>query len=171
MPLHEFYPGARFLHLHRDGPEAALSMREHPVYRLWVAMMYGGAMIDPAHPPEPGPAGEDPVRDLLETRPAVELFGRYWTDLIARGFRAIGGLDRDQYMAVPFEDLVAEPVDSLRRVADFFELDSRPRDWAERAAGLVRGIPPTRFDGLADDERERLAESCRIGQQLLGRAE
>ena len=31
--LHERFPGARFVHMHRNGPDCALSMSRHPVFR------------------------------------------------------------------------------------------------------------------------------------------
>ena len=38
--LNASFPKARFLHLHRDGYETALSMRGHHAYRLPIALMY-----------------------------------------------------------------------------------------------------------------------------------
>ena len=173
--LHDFFPNARFLHLHRDGCEAALSMREHHVYRLWVSLMFGDAEAANAAIEKYGvgdPAGaDDPITQLLESRPPVEYFGRYWTQLIARGFRALSRLDAKQYLEVRFEDLVARPAEVLVDVADFFALGAEDEGWIDRAAALVRGIPATRFDGLAVDERECLADSCRVGRQLLGQVD
>jgi putative sulfotransferase len=174
--LHDFFPNARFLHLHRDGCEAALSMREHHVYRLWVSLMFGGeaeaanAAIEKYGGGDPA-GSDDPITQLLESRPPVEYFGLYWTQLIARGFRALSRLDANQYLEVRFEDLVACPAEVLADIADFFALEAEDDGWIERAVALVRGIPPTRFDGLASDERERLADSCRVGRQLLGQVD
>jgi hypothetical protein len=39
--LVDFFPDARFVHIHRDGPEAALSMREYAPSRVGVAIMNG----------------------------------------------------------------------------------------------------------------------------------
>jgi putative sulfotransferase len=173
--LHDFFPNARFLHLHREGPETALSMREHHIYRLWVSLMYGSldevgltnadlAELDRRIPP----GSEDPIQQLLETKPPVEYFGRYWSDLVIQGFRALSRLNADQYLELRFEDVVSKPKQTLRVICDFFELDTEHDDWIDRAAGLVRGIPPTRFDKLPAEEQARLSEACRAVQQLLG---
>lgn len=195
--LNEFFPDSRFLHLHRDGPEAALSMREHPAFRLAVFLIYqlaanpGGASdlgemdlnavpegIDPiaqavhlgeidwSAPPRPG----DPISRILDSRPAVEFFGRYWTDQLIHGVRCLTRIDADQYLDVRFEDLVSKPKEVLRLTCDFFELDPDADGWIDRAAALVRGIPPTRFEKLAKDEQERLTRACVVGRQLLDRA-
>ena len=174
--LHECFPRARFLHLHRDGPEAALSMREHHAYRLPISLLYQAptddgvpaselGAFDPGARPHPG----DAISRILASRPPAEYFGRYWTDQIVRGFRALGRLDADQYLEIRFEDLVASPREVLRAIARFFALDPDRDGWIDRAAALVRSVPPTRFDQLRADERERLAEACRAGRQLLGR--
>ena len=173
--LHAFFPEARFLHLHRDGPETALSMRGHHAYRLPISLLYGAPVddgtplaelgeIDLHAPPDPA----DPISRILASRPPAEYFGRYWTDQVVRGFRALVRLRPEQYLELRFEDLVARPVDALRSVGEFFELAS-DRDWIASAAALVRGVPPTRFEKLAGEEQLRLAEACRAGRQLLGR--
>ncbi len=195
-PLNDFFPNARFLHIHRDGAEAALSMREHPAFRLAVPLIYqlsadpeGGVRLgdinldagpkptDPiaravkldeinlGAPPDP----TDPISRILASRPPIEYFGRYWTDQIIHGFRCLKRLNADQYLEVRFEDLIATPAEVLRTISDFFALDSHRDGWIERAAALVQGTPPLRFDKLAKDEQERLAQACWTGSQLLER--
>ena len=43
--LADAFPEACFLHIHRDGPEAALSMREHHAYRLPISVLYGMTFV------------------------------------------------------------------------------------------------------------------------------
>lgn len=162
--LNALFPGARFLHIHRAGEEAALSMREHHVFRLGISLMYG---LKPtgAEPVEEG----DPFAQLLESRPPVEYFGRAWTDQLLRGFRALRKIGADQYREVRFEDLVAHPGEVLDEVAGFLELPDPRGPWRERAIAAVRGVPKARSEALPDDERERLAQACRPGNLLLGR--
>ncbi len=173
--LHGFFPDARFLHLHRDGRETALSMREHHAYRLPISLLYdaptdAGVPVSELGPLDlhatPDPA--DPVSQILASRPPVEYFGRYWADQLARGYRALRRLDADRYLEIAFEELVAEPRTTLERIAGFLDLGTGG-DWVPRAAALIRGIPPTRFGELSPDEQVRLAEACRTGQQLVGR--
>jgi len=164
--LNALFPGARFLHIHRRGEEAALSMREHHVFRLGISLMYD-------LPLDPGPAsseGEpDRITQLLESRPASEYFGRAWSEQLLRGFRGIAALDADQYREVSFEDLIASPREVLVEIANFLELPDRRGAWLDRAALLVTGMPPTRAEELETAERERLEQVCRPGNTLLGR--
>ena len=175
--LHRAFPDARFLHIHRDGHETALSMREHAAYRLAISFLFqlqseGEPSIDELRALETGrtPDRSDPISRMLASRPPVEYFGRYWTQELTRGFRAATKLDAGQYMEVRFEDMIAHPQETLRAIAAFFELDPEAGRWTDRAAALIRGVPPTRFDTLAREEQDRLADACRPGMQLLGRA-
>lgn len=174
--LHEFFPEARFLHLHRDGPETALSMREHHAYRLAISLVFqlspdaGTSHAELGKLDPGGPAdAKDRITQLLESQPPAEYFGRYWSQELVHGFRALAGLNADQYLEVRFEELISSPGPVLRVIGDFFEFGDDRHGWIDRAAGLVRGIPPTRFDKLPADEQERLSEACRVGMQLLGR--
>jgi len=173
--LHGMFPDARFLHLHRDGPETALSMREHAAYRLAIHFVYekprdSEPSIDELRALETGKASDDPITRILESRPPLEYFGGYWSQELQHGMRAAANLAAEQYMEVRFEDLVSAPKDTLRTISEFFDLDPDVEDWRDSAAALVRGIPPTRFDKLSLDEQVRLAEACQPGMELLGRA-
>ena len=154
--LHEVFPKAKFLHLHRDARETALSMREHPAYRLAVSLLYEPSKMQ----------SEDWITEILETRPPIELFGRYWSAQVESGLQALPKLQSNQYCRIRFEDLVKRPIDVLGTVSEFLELG--PDDgWIERAASLIRSIPPTRFDKLPPEERTRLTEACRPGEERL----
>jgi hypothetical protein len=174
--LHELFPHARFLHLHRDGPETALSMREHHAYRLAVTLLFqieGQGVPSIAElrglDPQAKPTPDDPISQILRSEPPVEYFGRYWSQELEHGYRAVHRLGTDQYLEVSFEELVARPHQTLRTIASFFDLDSDGA-WIERASRMVRGQPPTRFETLSPVEQERLTEACAPGMQLLRRA-
>lgn len=140
--LYAFFPQARFLHVHRDGHEASLAMREHPLDRL--------AIADP--------------------RPFAAHCGRYWTEQIVRGYRGLRRLNADQYSEIRFEDLCSDPARTLQAVAEFFDLPTQGDDWVARAVPLANGTPPRLFDQLSADEQHSLAEACHPGMLLLGRA-
>jgi hypothetical protein len=167
--LRDLFPDAAFLHIHRDGPEAALSMREHHAYRLPIAILY-----QPGVPPEfdlhAAPDARDPISRILASRPPVDYYGRYWSDQVVNGSRAIAGIGPDRYREVRFEDLVDDPATVLAGICEFFALDAGRDGWIERAAARVRGTPPLRSPLLPDDERALLEAVCRPGQELLGRA-
>jgi len=170
------FPEARFLHLHRDGAEVALSMREHHAYRLPICFLYDAPVASGRHVSELGPIvlraaprGDDPISQILAARPPAALFGRYWCDQISAGLAVLPRLRPDQVLALGFEQLLAAPETELARIERFFALPPDP-GWTARAAALVRGVPPLRAPALPEAERAALARACAPGMALLGRA-
>ena len=82
---------------------------------------------------------------------------------------ALAKLDAEQYLDVRFEDLVTRPKEVMQQISAFFDLPSADPDWIDRAAQIVKGSPPTRFDELPASDREALQNECRSGQLLLER--
>ena len=167
------FPDARFVHLHREGEEASLSMREHAAFRLAISIVYG---LDPEvdlatalSAVTPVEGRDDPVARMLARRPHAAHFGTFWSDQLATGFRGVAQLRPEQYMEVSFEDLVDRPGVTMRRIATFFEMDLERDGWIERAASMVRGRAAARAPELPAEERARLSEVCRAGNRLLGR--
>jgi len=160
--LATLYPLARFVHIHRDGHEAALSIREHPFFRLGVSLLMNlFPDIDDV---------DTAVTQAIDTPPPCWAVGRYWSDQVLRGFRALPLLDSSQFLQVRFEDIVADPGAALADIADFFELDE-DLEFVDRGSALVRGVPARRFPDLSAAEQQELRDACRPGQFLLGRAE
>jgi hypothetical protein len=175
--LARLFPDARFVHIHRDGREAALSMREYAVLRVAVAVMNGLAgEIEYTHEALNRLEREDgaAIDRLLATRSPIELYGRYWSDQIANGDRARSRLPPEVFLDVRFEDLVTHPTESLTRIAAFLDLprdDGTGRDaWIARAAALSYGLPKLRAPELPAEEYARLEASVRDAMRLVGRA-
>jgi len=153
----------KIVHLVRDGAEVALSMREHPFYRLAVQLVYG------IMPPGIDPDDEDAVVDgWLTAHPPVELYGRYWSDQLEHGAEALESLGPDRLLTLRFEAVVADPVPAMEQLIDFLELPADP-GCAERAAALVRGVPPRRTSELSSSELGGLLLACDRGQAVLSR--
>jgi len=174
--LVEQFPDARFLHIHRDGPETALSMVHHAAYRLPTSLIYDAPLDDGSRLADLGPldlhaapTGHDAISRVLASRPPPALFGRYWCDQVLHGYRAVRKLDADRYAEVRFEELVERPREVLAEIAGFLAVPDGG-DWIERAAALVRAVPVRRAPELRGPERAALEAACRPGQVLLGRA-
>ena len=172
--LRSCFPEARFVHLHRSGPEVALSMREHHAYRLPISLLYDAPLDDGTRVLDHGPLDfaalpqdADAISRILASRPPPEYFGRYWADQIQVGVAAMEGLGPDRLQTVRFEDLVARPRETVAQIARFFELPEAPSGWLDEARDLVTGIPPTRLEGLSAAEKAALHDACRPAEELL----
>lgn len=172
--LYKTFPKARFLHLHRDGREVALSMREHHAYRLPICLMYDAPLDDGSRIADLGPIdfegqpdGQDPISRILSSRPSPEYFGRYWSDQIQAAIPTLQTLGSDQLLTLAFEDLVRSPRKFLPLIADFFDLPSAAPNWVDDAAGLIHGIPRPRYGQLSAQEKAPLDAACQPVSSML----
>lgn len=164
--LVRLFPDSRIVHLHRDGREVALSMRNHALYRLAVQLHYG-LVPEGVDPTDTSPEGTDRlVRGWLDGTPPVELYGRYWSDQVVRGCEAARAVPGLRLTTIAFEDLVGRPADVLPVVGDALSLGADD-GFVARAAALVRGVPPTRAGDLGPAERAALDAACRPGELAL----
>jgi hypothetical protein len=173
--LVDLFPKGRYLHLHRDGRESALSMREHAAFRYRVAFLYEipdeeGVQFSfmRTYDPTQGASDSQHLTDILEARAPVEFFGRYWSAQLETGRAAIAKLDSSQYLEMSFEDLIDDTLGSLARLVEFFELPGDRSQAHKRAAALIRGHPETRFDRISVSQQGALDEACTPGMLQLG---
>ena len=109
-------------------------------------------------PHGPLPDNDDPeaaVTEVIETPPPCWAVGRYWSDQVLRGFKALPDLDRAQYLQVRFEDLLRKPATVV---------SGSPSSWTSTrmlispsaAAALGARRPHQRFGDLDPDEQAEL---------------
>ncbi|MFD7299580.1 sulfotransferase family protein [Streptomyces pharetrae] len=182
--LREHFPDARYLHIVRDGRDTALSMSRHNGFRMAAVVMALHLTLghDPYAEPPAGPAERDlraVPEELVPFLPErfdaeavrdyhipTSLFGTYWSDEMQRGMAAMAALPPQNVLHVWYEDLLAAPGESLRRIADFLGPGFVDEDWADRCAAKV-GTPASTWRDLPDAEREELDRACAPGFSVL----
>jgi putative sulfotransferase len=168
--LFHTFPDARFVHIHRDGDEAALSMLEHAHFRQVVSYHY-----DPPSDEEVrrtalhlDPEDNDPFRRRTEGPQDVRRFADYWSYQIAHGYSVMPKINPANLMEVRFEDLLADPSGTLQAIAGFFGMPD-DEGWIDRALKQIRRDVPLRAPDLSPEQQQGLREGCYIGRLLLGR--
>lgn len=172
--LIELFPNARFLHLHRNPLDVALSMKTHHHMRLFAFKHYGlrtrsglawsdleAGDFDDSRPMSPH------LREIFDHDVPLEIFLKDWNEMMLRAFASVKHLAPEQYAEVTFEDLVAGPQQSLRGIVEFFELPDRPGWTDEGAAMLVPGKAGNASP--SPEQRAMIEEHCHAGLVLLGR--
>lgn len=96
--LHSLFPHAKFVHIIRDGRDVALSL------------------LDWAH------ESKGPGRLGLWKEEPVGLSALWWRWQVESGYLDGGSLPSDLYLEVPYEGLVSEPRETLRRIVHFLGL-------------------------------------------------
>jgi hypothetical protein len=134
--LLEHFPDARYVFLHRDGPDTALSMSRYPTLRLMAFKYLADALagdsesLDPEMWPEevrsasPGEfeslVGPPFDRERFMTYPIpLPFFGAMWSTMTRTGTREIRRVPRDRLLTLRYERLLTEPRTELTRVANF----------------------------------------------------
>ena len=181
--LAEWFPDARFVHLCRDGRDAAISMQSHPWARLMLRYMQGLAEVkldpfavenawgaDPlATHLERGMAERFSIAEFERERVDVAEAGWLWNGMIERGLEYLGRLAPGRVMTIRFEDLVAAPRKSLGHLVRWIGEDFEDEAWLDAASRIPRPTAP-RWVNLDHGERERLAAACAPGLERLGYA-
>jgi len=171
MPeLRAAFPDALYLHLHRDGPETALSMREHPWFRIAVYLGIHPPSVEEVLRLLEHASKDDLVGRLYQQAPGPELYGRHWTDVMARAYREFAFLPGGQYYELAYEYVLAHTRTTLTMAGEFLQIPD-DEGWLDRAAALVGSDLRPRAPGLPEAERTALAAACLPGQILTGRAE
>ncbi|MDT0344389.1 sulfotransferase family protein [Streptomyces litchfieldiae] len=185
--LNETFPEARFVHLHRNGPDCAVSMSRHPGYRT-ISLLRD--VLDHAAVPTLADLTEQHVAALppdlaallgAQFDPAlirdrempVTRFGALWSELICEGVAFLDEVPPGRRMTLSYEDVLDDPGHALGRLAHFVGIEPTPA-WL----GLARSrLDPARRDKtqhLSAEERTALDQACEAGRRALesaGRAE
>jgi len=179
--LHAQFPAARFVHLYRDGPDCALSMSRHPAFRREIlaigavraARLPAGSTLQQVNDalPERFRGLICPPYDARRLRDfpiPVEVFGRdRWSPMICAGVAALAQVPGKARTSLRYEDLLADPVTNLARLAEFIGI-SAPEEWLKQGG---RTVDPART-GTASAELEpdalaRLRAACEPGARAL----
>jgi putative sulfotransferase len=174
--LVELFPRARYLHLHRDPLDVALSMRAHHHFRLRAFAHYDletaegirWSDLDERDLNGEGPMSER-LRGIFDHPVPLEYFLRDWSDCTLRGMRAVRDLDADQYAELCFEDLMRDPAAALRSIVAFFELPEAGEGWIDEACALLRSGQAAHAEPDAEQAR-LMARECQAAMVLMGRA-
>jgi hypothetical protein len=169
--LRRSFPQARYLHLHREGTEAALSMANQHHFQTHVSFFFDPPLDDEIAQAirRQEPAGEElVVRRARAARPAAD-FGRFWTLSICLILSEVQHLQPSQYREFRYEALRQDPGQFLREVCDYFEC-SAEGDWIEKALGIIRPERNQRSSALDPDSLAALEAAVFPGEVLLKRA-
>jgi hypothetical protein len=190
--LREQFPEARFVHMHRNGPDCALSMSRHPVFRL--AGLTGQAARAagiPASLPWRETEAELRRRQRLGLVPPeftgliewpfdaarymsypvpVAFFGELWSSLVCEGVPALAELPPGDLLTLRYEDLLRDPGAQLVTLASFIGIEAGP-DWLLEATALIgrRGHTSSAAE-LGEAELAALRAACEPGRRAIAAA-
>ena len=179
--LDRLFPGARFVHVFRDGRDTAMSMHRHHFFRLRIqaADLLSMVGLDPFHPANW--LGTSPWMPFFErwrfrffsadryrrSRVRLKSAGWFWSGMIERGTNYLEALPGDRVLAMRFESILESPKEEMSRFIDFVGAGFADACWLEEISALPRRKPPA-WTRLSPEQHARLAAACAPGQKILG---
>jgi hypothetical protein len=127
--LQLLWPACRFVHLIRDGSEVALSMSRHPGFR-WLAAAEETWWVPASF------NGYHRAVAVVPTDLPLEVFASLWQRRVSRIIDEATRLHPHSLLDVRFEELVANPSETLVRLATFLDLEA-PSEWLQRASSRL----------------------------------
>ena len=172
--LLELFQNAKFLHLHRNPLDVALSMKAHHHMRLFALQHYGlrtqgGVTWDDLDESDLNNVGamSPRLQEIFDHDVPLEIFLKDWNEMVLRGFTSVKHMSVEQYSEISFEDLIAEPTRVLGHIIDFFDLPEAA-GWMDEAVSL---LTPNKAGKASPNpaQIEMLADTCHPGTVLLER--
>lgn len=175
------FPGARFVHLFRDGRETALSIRDYPPLSLLAQSWHEAKRfgVDLLRPPfrigesralawAEGVLGPlQPIARRLRTKVEVEVVGAFWSEMVLNGLKSLAALPPQRVLSLSYERLVAQPREALAELLSFIDPALPQADWLEQAQPRI-GAPRARRSGLSAEDCAKLEQACAPGLRALG---
>ncbi len=182
--LAESFPGARFLHLVRDGRNCAISMSQHIEFRMVLICLQQIQLlgVDPFQSDNRSQIAKltQELHQLLpenftakafwDCNLSPALFGHYWSGEIKLGMSALSQLPQERVMTLYFEDFLSNPMSGVKALAEFLDEDvlTTPavEQWMQQSAAQV-GKSRSQWENLPLLEREELHQACLPGFEVL----
>jgi putative sulfotransferase len=178
--LMAMFPDAKFIHIVRDGRDAAISMQEHLGFRqiLLMGSISEALGVDPLRSGDRTHVDRVPaeLQIFLPERFDAGAFrahrlplpfcGENWTQQVGQGLQALKALPPDRLLTLRYEDFFVDPKQQIDQLAAFLGDEFVDEDWSDRCAATVRP-PRSTWRDLPEAAARTLTEACRPGFELL----
>jgi putative sulfotransferase len=174
------FKDARFVHITRDGRDAALSLRAHVGFQ-WAFSVIALEKFLGVNPLESSDRTHIdqvpseflpylPERFDAEALGALRLplpnCGEFWSQQIEMGLKVLSALPADRLLTLRYEDILADPKGQLDGLATFLGAEFVDEDWSARCATTVRA-PRSTWRELPEEEACALTAACKPGFEQL----
>jgi hypothetical protein len=180
------FPQARFVFLHRNGPDTALSMSRHPIVRIHVMKIIASAVENSSGEPAalldmlPASAKVKNIRQFegliappydrerfLAFPLPLSCFGWFWSDLTQSGAAEIRSIRPDQWMPLRYERLLEDTRAEMTRLADFIGAPAEPQ-WLDKTCEFANpGRSGSAATQLLPGDLAALRDSCAPGARAF----
>jgi hypothetical protein len=139
--LHSLWPKAVFLHLIRDGRDAAVSMSQHGGFQRLLSCRI----------PNWVPLSLDKRYEIVynsDSNHSIQDYLELWSLRVRRTIEEASHLPQGAYTEVRYEELLRDPNVTLRTIMEFFQIESS-EEWRSAAIRLIRARNTGKFRAFA----------------------
>lgn len=179
--LHRMFPDAKFVHIHRDGRDVAMSIRNfmplRVLFHMWTQFKPLGIDLmrtpfrysDSAMIATTAPIFDSkiPVDKLLDTEPDIVAVGKFWSAMVETGMKDLEAVPSEQKYEMTYADLVSKPRETLDGFMQFTAPDLAREAWLDEASKLPQHNE-SRWTSLPTETIKALERACQPGMKLLG---
>lgn len=179
--LQKHFPDAKFVHIHRDGRETAMSIRNFMPLRMFLHMWtrlrrFGVDLLKPPFRYSDSKLisifsrrfiSMVPVEKYLDTVPDAAMAGKFWSAMIEHGLKELSNVPPENLHTMTYTDLVERPRETLETFINFAAPGLDHKAWLEKASKIPKASAP-KWKALPADELARLEKACAPGMKLLG---
>ena len=171
----ELFADAKYLHLHRNPLDVAISMQRHNHFRVRAFKHFDLMTKDGirwSDLDETDLNNNLPIsprlKSVMEHSVPLDYFLEDVNDCILRGMKEVKRLAPSHYAEISFEEIMADPARALKGIADFFDL--RPDEtWIKNAHALLKSGQAAHTTPSAA-QAALLKQYCHASMVLLGQA-
>jgi hypothetical protein len=181
--LQQMFPEARFVHLHRDGPDCALSMSRPPGGQLagLHAEAARAAGLSPSTPWKDIHAAMNSqfermlseqfdLKQFMSYQVPLTFYGQRWSSMLCTGLPVLAAMPPSCWISIKYEEILNDPGPQLRRLADFLGVEAVP-SWLASASGMVDLSRAGASARLDPGSLAALRQACDPGAQAIADAE
>ena len=177
--LRQGFPEAKFVFLHRDGRDVALSLRDFIPARLivWSWYLFRKLGANPIAISAPTGASRKlwlferlftpvfPIARALATPPPLAACAGFWSEMVLSALPEYHALPPERRMLLGYETLCADPAREIARLVRFLGAEPSPR-WLANAARVPERRPP-RWQSLPPADRHALSQATESARAAL----
>lgn len=177
--LHADFPRAKFVHLHRNGPDCALSMSRHPGFRgtlllqraLDMAGVASVVELERRHVEALPPQLARLFGQSLDASTIWDQdidaadFGAMWSELIVEGEAVLKRIPAP-VLHMSYEELLERPHEMLTELTEFIGVTA-PASWLDSSSASLHKSSKGSALRLPPEDLDMLRKSCQPGTEVL----
>jgi putative sulfotransferase len=180
LDLYRAFPDARFIHIVRDGRDAAISSSKHQSFRLLMLTLQIGSVlgVDPFESKDRSnvaslseelrvllPEYFD-MRAFMKYSPPLSGYGHLWSNMITKGLHALSKIPSERVLTLQYESFHTDPATTVRKLISFVGPTFVNERWIRSVVSMIHPARSS-WQTLPPEQQKQLNDACLPGFEAL----